>query len=706
MADENVVNGKLLLVNAGDGNYPSDYNYTMPEHTKSDMYYTYMEVIIPTDKIQTYDANEEFAIMFGNSSETTMFFRGFSNGSSGEGHIEILMRPNGVDPVFPTITNMDEINTLFSNEYVVVSLMILPKLNKNPLITPDSIYTNSLAVFINGIQLKFEYNDTNIPLLPLPSMLNGGNFIRNYSIPNGSYMIFNTEYERFIYKNLANMCYTTQLASTGTYISAGNIPYLDLKYYNPTELKIVRNSASKEKFIGNDCFFTINENDKYGFYIELEFDNTFSMKSASSKLGFYSFGEYLDYNKFDKMYKPEYSLDTTPWDESYDDNDPYKSHPGYIFYVTTTGSDLGEIYVGGELLQFDTPGGTSGKFTIVIYSKKNENNLYDIYVSVIDTTNWDGETYLEFTPTLLYTDKHLADNNVMYGLNWSQDSTINYVDFTINTGYNRYKTKPKDDELFEESMNRVTANAHWKDLMKHSRTIQFTTYLQDNPVIFPLDLFRNNDENMFVEIKVERQNNSKVEYAVGTGIELYDSTDNENIKNIDKGLWHCEGSALDNANVLGHKTGASVGGGDLKNYYSIALYYNIKRSKKCIYVLSSDGAGIDESDNRYFKKINVKEDNIDITNFKNIYVHLIPEDKESSVVGTELGTITINFGPTALNSDFQKYIDELLKQDELPDIQYHKTNIFKNHNYHVLTPYFGYDMDNDVIAGYDKGVWK
>ena len=694
MADENVVNGKLLLVNAGDGNYPSDYNYTMPEHTKSDMYYTYMEVIIPTDKIQTYDANEYFSISFGREQRTTINFRGYDSSTD---HISVIVRPESLS-IFPDITNIDEINSLFSNEYIVVSLMILPKLNKNPLITPDSIYTNSLAIFINGIQLEFEYNDTNIPLLPLIDMFYDPNtsssdlFIRNSKIPTGSYMIFNTEYERFIYKNLANMCYTTQLSSTGTYISTGNIPYLDLKYYNPTELKIVRKSASKEKFIGNDCYFAINENDKYGFYIELEFDNTFSMKSASSKLGFYSFRMYLDYNKFDKIYKPEYSLDTTPWDESYDDNDPYKSYPGYIFYVTTTGSDLGEIYIGGELLQFDTPGGTSGKFTIVIYSKKNENNLYDIYVSAIDTTNWDGETYLEFTPTLLYTDKHLADNNVMYGLNWSQDSLVNYVDFIINTGYNRYKTKPNDDELFEESMNRVTTNAHWKDLMKHSRTLSFNTFLQDNPVIFPLDVFRNMNENMFVEIEVE----TRAEYAIGTGLTFYDNTDNQILKGIENGLY-CSNSTT-NADLYIYKDSAQ----DTKVQFSnssdtIALFYNSK--KKEFKILNHKSSG--EVDEKYTETIT---DSSQLNIYKNIMVHSIPSDQDNVTVNTNLGNITINFGPVSEN--YQDYIDELLKQDELPDIQYHKTNIFKNHNYHVLTPYFGYDMDNDVIAGYDKGVWK
>ena len=711
MADENVVNGKLLLVNAGDGNYPSDYNYTMPEHTKSDMYYTYMEVIIPTDKIQTYDANEEFAIMFGNSSETTMFFRGFSNGSSGEGHIEILMRPNDVDPVFPTITNMDEINTLFSNEYVVVSLMILPKLNKNPLITPDSIYTNSLAVFINGIQLEFEYNDTNIPLLVLPSMLNGGNFIRNYSIPNGSYMIFNTEYERFIYKNLANMCYSENQKK------AIQVENIKKNIISTTGSDIVFRSSypfsHTTKFLNNWQYLSFNSDflsdteNPIKLYMEIEIPT--SLYDRLDGLAGVSFDFSLAQLKYDSLniidqansvYSTRYDSNSFGWEEEDDLYETQRADYTWFNYIANYSNTFN--------INNKIPSDRPKDYLYIIYMIANNadgdlhgylgvQNLnrdeYDISVDLEDKGHID----------ILPTDKCFPYFSMFSG---GED----VYDFSVNIGEGKFHTIPsqytdKESKGYSQ-LFRSTTNAHWKSLWKHSRTIQFTTYLQDNPVIFPLDLFRNNNENMFVEIKVERQNNSKVEYAVGTGIELYDSTDNENIKNINKGIWHCEGSTLSNANVLGHKTGASVGGGDLKNYYSIALYYNIKRSKKCIYVLSSDGAGIDESDNRYFSEINVKQDNIDITNFKNIYIHLIPEDKESSVVGTELGTITINFGPTALNSDFQKYIDELLKQDELPDIQYHKANIFKNHNYHVLTPYFGYDMDNDVIAGYDKGVWK
>ena len=48
MPDDNVKNGKLLTVNAGDGNFPSDYEYRLREHTKTDMYYTYIEALIPT----------------------------------------------------------------------------------------------------------------------------------------------------------------------------------------------------------------------------------------------------------------------------------------------------------------------------------------------------------------------------------------------------------------------------------------------------------------------------------------------------------------------------------------------------------------------------------------------------------------------------------------------------------------------------------
>lgn len=711
MADENVVNGKLLLVNAGDGNYPSDYNYTMPEHTRSDMYYTYMEVIIPTDKIQTYDASQYFSIAFGREGRTTIYFRG---SDSSNNHVSVGIRLN-TDSMYATIENIDEINALFSNEYVVVSLMVLPKLNKNPLITPNSIYTNSLAVFINGIQLIFRYDDTNIPLVPLIDMdydpsLPAGVFMTNYIIPNGSYMIFNTEYERFIYKNLADMCYSENQKK------AIHVENIKKNIISTTGSDIIFRSSfpfsHTTKFLNNwqylsfDSDFLSDTENPIKLYMEIEIPT--SLYDKLDDLAGVSFDFSLAQLKYDSLniidqanspYSTRYDSNSFGWEEE----DLYETQRADYTWFNYIANYSNTADINNKI-----PNDRPKDYLYIIYMIANNadgdlrgylgvQNLnrdeYDISVDLED------KGHIDILPT---------DKCFPYFSMFSDGADV--YDFSVNIGESKFHTIPsqytdKESKGYSQ-LFRSTTNAHWKSLWKYSRTIRFTTYLQDNPVIFPLDLFRNNDENMFVEIKVERQNNSKVEYAVGTGIELYDSTDNENIKNIDKGLWHCEGSTLNNANVLGHNTGASVGGGDLKNYYSIALYYNIKRSKKCIYVLSSDGAGIDESDNSYFNKINVKQDNIDITNFKNIYVHLIPEDKESSVVGTELGTITINFGPTALNSDFQEYIDELLKQDELPDIQYHKANIFKNHNYHVLTPYFGYDMDNDVIAGYDKGVWK
>ena len=697
MADENVVNGKLLLVNAGDGNYPSDYNYTMPEHTKSDMYYTYMEVIIPTDKIQTYDANEEFAIMFGNSSETTMFFRGFSNGSSGEGHIEILMRPNGVDPVFPTITNMDEINTLFSNEYVVVSLMILPKLNKNPLITPDSIYTNSLAVFINGIQLEFEYNDTNIPLLPLPSMLNGGNFIRNYSIPTGSYMIFNTDYERFIYKNLADMCYSENQKK------AIQVENIKKNIISTTGSDIVFRSSypfsHTTKFLNNWQYLSFNSDflsdteNPIKLYMEIEIPT--SLYDRLDGLAGVSFDFSLAQLKYDSLniidqansvYSTRYDSNSFGWEEEDDLYETQRADYTWFNYIANYSNTFN--------INNKIPSDRPKDYLYIIYMIANNadgdlhgylgvQNLnrdeYDISVDLEDKGHID----------ILPTDKCFPYFSMFSG---GED----VYDFSVNIGEGKFHTIPsqytdKESKGYSQ-LFRSTTNAHWKSLWKYSRTLSFNTFLQDNPVIFPLDVFRNMNENMFVEIEVA----TRAEYAIGTGLTFYDNTDNQVLKGIENGLY-CSNSTT-NEDLYIYKDSAQ----DTKVQFSnssdtIALFYNSKKKEFKILNHKSSGA-VDE---RYTEIIT---DDSQLNIYKNIMVHSIPSDQDNVTVNTNLGNITINFGPVSEN--YQDYIDELLKQDELPDIKYHKTNIFKNHNYHVLTPYFGYDMDNDVIAGYDKGVWK
>lgn len=694
MADENVVNGKLLLVNAGYGNYPSDYNYTIPEHTRSDMYYTYMEVIIPTDKIQTYDVNEKFAIWFGNTSETHMFFKGFSKGSSGEGYIEILMRPNGIDPVFPTITNMDEINSLFSNEYVVVSLMILPKLNKNPLITPDSIYTNSLAVFINGIQLEFEYNDTNIPLLPLPSMLNGGIFIRNYSVPSGSYMIFNTEYERFIYKNLADMCYSENQKK------AIQVENIKKNIISTTGSDIVFRSSypfsHTTKFLNNwqylsfDSDFLSDTNNPIKLYMEIEIPT--SLYDRLDDLSGVSFDFNLAQLKYDSLniidqansvYSTRYDSDSFGWEEE----DSYETQRAdYTWFNSITSNLEADIIT-------KIPSDRPKDYLYIIYMVANnaDGDLHGyLGVQNLNRDEYDIEVDLEDKGhiDILPTDKCFPYFSMVSG---GED----VYDFSVNIGESKFHTIPsqytdKESKGYSQ-LFRGTANAHWKSLWKHSRTIQFTTYLQDNPVVFPLDVFRNVNENVFVEIEVA----TRAEYAIGTGLSFYDNTDNQLLKGIENGLY-CSNSTT-NADLYIYKDSAQ----DTKVQFSnssdsIALFYNSK--KKEFKILNHKSSGVDE---RYTETIT---DDSQLNIYKNIMIHSIPSDQDNITVNTNLGNITINFGPVSEN--YQEYIDELLKQDELPDIQYHKANIFKNHNYHVLTPYFGYDMDNDVIAGYDKGVWK
>lgn len=709
MPDDNVKNGKLLTVNAGDGNFPSDYEYRLREHTKTDRYYTYIEALIPTKIINNTSNPIRFfigEIEVRISAAIYVEYRGYGNKSKQLSELDIL-----------------------DKEYLVLSIMVLPKLNDNPtmlVVDGGSVYINSIALFCNGNLLNFESTGTDghsTSLFPTESLFYESEenvFLKlqdlgNQATTNG-YIIWNTEYERFMYKDLADMCYsrtTRQLAS------------------DKEPLTPIIHDINGEGFT-----FSWNELDLYNkftnasvgdivYYIELEYDISNTSEASNLEFSMYYLGTYLDnqerpireYNHLDNIFKNEYStLNDYYWenDISLKDNAFLTGQLDGIYNYTALNVITNITNASTYSVAFEVKSNTGAlgapniSRNFVIDKEANEDKLYIAFYGIKDTDSTHLVVYagsaigtsdnynieLESTHQIISLSFESIHNDSYSLIVKANDTNLN-----INTGYTRYHTYITDKEKSTLSLN----NARWKTMMKYNRTITFTTYLQDNPVILPLELFTSNDDNMFVELKVERQNNSKLEWAFCTGIELYDRTDNDNVKNIAGGVWHCEGSNLNNADSIGYRSSTESfnGGGGANNfdYDSIILYYNKKKD--------SDNAYIVGLENNNIFEIRVMKSS-SITDLNNIYLHLIPEDIENSAAGTELGTITINFGPVALNEKFQPYIDELLQQDVKPTIKYHNQNIFKNHNFHTtqeLVAYFGYDSDTNGIAGYDKGVW-
>lgn len=713
MPDDNVKNGKLLIVNAGDGNFPSDYEYRIREHTKTDMYYTYIEALIPTKYLNKDDTDP---IRF-NIGDNQVWLT-----------TNLAIYHDETDFLLASSNDFEEYTGLLDKEYLVLSIMVLPKINKNLDLNIDgsSVYYNSVVFFLNGEQVIFNCNNPNatsdfVYFLTSSSLFYESEenvFLKLELIGDQytgtGYIIWNTEYERFMYKELANMCYersyrqlikqyeidgTNKFNEPLTPIRRSTIPSTSNFFVSNNEIKIY------------DLFSNANIGDIV-YYIETTIDiNTLKQDSVNS-FGIYLYNTYKDtftdmaeYNEFDSIYKNSNST----LDEYYWQNDPSINgnfSTDGILNATITFNSASDSQINFEA---SSASGTLAKtqpYTINISS--NDDKLYIVFYAVKESDtelqmyigaasgNSSSDYKINITNSIDYFLYTINDTKADYSYSLFSYNYSNYIE-DINMGYTRYHTYVDTPSTL--SLN----NARWKTMMKYNRTITFTTYLQDNPVILPLELFTSMEDNMYVELKVERQNNSKLEWAFCTGIELYDRTDNDNVKNIAGGVWHCEGSNLNNADSIGYRSSTESfnGGGGSNNfdYDSIILYYNKKKD--------SDNAYIVGLENNNIFEIKVMKSS-SITDLNNIYLHLIPEDIENSTPGTELGTITINFGPVALNEKFQPYIDELLQQDVKPTIKYHNQNIFKNHNFHTtqeLVAYFGYDSDTNGIAGYDKGVW-
>ena len=706
MPDDNVKNGKLLTVNAGDGNFPSDYEYRLREHTKTDMYYTYIEALIPTKYLNKDDTDP---IRF-NIGDNQVWLT-----------TNLAIYHDETDFLLASSNDFEEYAGLLDKEYLVLSIMVLPKINKNLDLNIDgsSVYYNSVVFFLNGEQVIFNCNNPSsssdfVYFLTSSSLFYESEenvFLKLELIGDQytgtGYIIWNTEYERFMYKELANMCYersyrqlTKQYEIDGTNkfnepltpIRRSTIPSTSNFFVSNNELKIY------------DLFSNANIGDIV-YYIETTIDiNTLKQDSVNS-FGIYLYNTYKDtftdmaeYNEFDSIYKNSNST----LNEYYWQNDPSINgnfSTDGILNATITFNSASDSQINFEA---SSASGTLAKtqpYTINISS--NDDKLYIVFYAVKESDtelqmyigaasgNSSSDYKINITNSIDYFLYTINDTKADYSYSLFSYNYSNYIE-DINMGYTRYHTYVDTPSTL--SLN----NARWKTMMKYNRTITFTTYLQDNPAILPLELFTSMEDNMYVEIDAIEIGNG--EFAIGSGMNFYDRTDNEKLKSIENGfyvdnLWN------DNIKYFKNGTSSDIDLGSM-NLVDFALQYNSKTKK--LKLLSPYAFGT------------AKEYTIDITSdedlkvLSSIMVHLYPMDGSQDTAGYGLGTFTINFGPISGHEELQPYIDELLQQDVKPTIKYHNQNIFKNHNFHTtqeLVAYFGYDSDTNGIAGYDKGVW-
>lgn len=713
--NSDILGGKLLLSN-NDNNLSNDYKFISSDYTNYDMYYTYIEAIVPTQHLETYledGTATPLQIDIGKNSDISFEF--YKDKISGY-MMNFNNEKKDIDVTFSDCLNYYK-GIITSKDYITIGIMILPRLNIDiDHIDENNKETNSILLVINGMQILFKYNGYDrTQVLSIRKFYNDSD---NYSelfkvprIPNKCYVIWNTEYERFMYKNLANMCYSEDqkgivnsndikkdfLSTTDSDIIHSNRLYMNRLY------KFFR--SWQNLYLSEDF---LNDNSKpIKLYLELK-------ASAEEIYECMDFGDYdlnmslakfkENLNIFDMLYL--HNLSSLGLEEfGIEDSNNQQFYQDYWFNIVGNKENLNYGNGGWQ-------GNNGDNYDYAVYMialDKSTNKLHEYFGCIENITDDSYENSVTF--------KDIGEIDVEPGYYFpfvdlsSQVAKI-YQD-SLNFGESKFHIIPdmySTDSTQYKQLYRSVENSNWKSLWKYKRTLQFTTFLQDNPVIFPLNLIKDSSSNFFLEIITTRNNNSLLEFALGSGIEFYNKNDNAVFKTLTSGIYHCEyiddseyqtnSSGTEQINGIKFiKTDSTTGtfGEKVNSYYDkIAFYYNKNTDNENIYVLNiQDGNTVNQ-----LGKVPVSN----LLPLKNIMVHLRPRDINNAIAGTDLGTITINFGYES--EYFQDYIDELLKQDELPDIKYHKTNIFKNHNYHALTPYFGYDMDNDVIAGYDKGVWK
>ena len=760
MINSNVVDGKLLLSN--EDNNSKKYGLMSDKYTNYDMYYTYMEAIIPIDKLESYSedgSTTPLTIAFGKDSDVEVNIYkdnldAYAVTSEGTKIHYNVLKEGGYtveeggytveekfDPANTIATYYSPYNSdLESKDYMVFSIMILPMLNYDNTIEYWGNITNkesnSISFFINGIQIGFNNIDnpgvlffSRLPFLRIKQFYDNkdkfSKLIKITKIPNKCYIILNTEYERFMYKNLAIMCNNEN--------ELKNIEVKDIKkdFLSTTgqeiflisttngfgrQDKCTINSYLQNLHISKDF---LNDNSK-PIKLYLEFLCSYDRFYDSNDLGGgnpdilsgigYINNKYK--NIFDCLYWYFSSYDNIKFgfdDYEFEDKN-FDNYTGeYWDYGIYYNSNNPEIFnfIGNKidlenLPYYGTTTYDSMFFAYMIAIDPNTNKLHEY---ALKTRNFDENTYSNYATFEDIGEINLSEGTYIPYLICNSLSILFTYKY-INLGESKFHVIP---DIFPEGSDgykqlyRSIENSNWKSLWKYNRTIQFTTFLQDNPVILPLNLIRDNNDNFFLEIITTRNNNSLLEFALGSGIEFYNKNDNAVFKTLTSGIYHCEyiddseyqtnSSGTEQINGIKFiKTDSTTGtfGEKVNSYYDkIAFYYNKNTDNENIYVLNiQDGNTVNQ-----LGKVPVSN----LLPLKNIMVHLRPNNA-SSEANVDLGTITINFG---YNSDyFQEYIDNLLSYDayiKLVDLSYYARDNITNYKSITSIPQENLDYLNSGL---------
>lgn len=655
------------------------YYLNIDENTDKDRYYLYTEIIVPCNKLVDSTSNYIY-ISFMSQDITSILddeLSDYENGLDPYRYSSLSLNIQKIsntlycdsayrlkditgelegdlftNPIRTESSNFKIEN--FTDSFITISLMILPEINKPLESVGSSTDYSTLLLFINGTQIDHVGATTKSHVLPVYKFYNSDSSIAQIvcniyyleqedQIP---YVIWNTEYERFIYKDLALMCY---------------------KDYTKTKKNISSNMVNYPLF--DSCFRFIS----YGGA-----SNNFSSMFApySSPYIKYTFDTNTLQQEGFKFYKVYKIIGKNPGNnialriyitQAVDDNyNVFNYRYSKTNYSNITPRDVPDTDIIGIEFCLDE---TKDEEYIIIYLRYYNNQLRfgsDRIYSLSDDV-YPTERTVQLIPGTYY-------NINITTVSWYSGYHVKIEDISYsgNIPYPRDITTEEKNSLFMSPNN-----YHWKSLWKYNRTIEYSSPLQDNPAILPLNVFTSDEnENMFVEFII---NSGSINHF---GIDLFDTCnieqDGTDINVTPSGALfpvngvssvYYEGTVR--LNVVSNSESVYFSQDTQGTTYPVAIcfYYNSKTKK--LLVERSDEAGPKEI-------TEITKDKL-----KNISCH---------IPGT--GSITINFGPTS--DYFQDYIDEILDQDnnEEPtqEIQIINKNIVKDLQFYNISDIVGGGM--------------
>ena len=631
------------------------------ENTATKRYYLYAEIIIPIFNNGTTYVDNNIYIRFMNTDFATIDSSEYSNldkYSHSKLKIEfdsVLLGlsqyskfsyntydfldsksySNNFDDSYP--------NSNINENFRVISLMILPELNKPDVTIKDNSDTDysTLLLFINGRQFTFSPNTAPLPLY---KFYNGDDAIAQIVVETDfsdigydqiPFIIWNTAYDKFVYQDLANMCY---------------------KEYTKSIMNV--NNNIKYPLFDSNFKVLVPEYDAFGLYL-------YSIGNTKSKITIPSSNGFVFYKVF-KLTKTSTALNVpiridliNLQDDSYNVfNEDYAEE--YSFLNIT--DSVQEQIVRTANYNFNS--NEKEKYLICYLRVTNNNQVMFGYgnTNVIEMNFGPTQETVSLINNNYYS-LQVKSTNVSY----DDDVQIEDISYSGNIPYPTDITTEEKNSLFMSPNN-----YHWKSLWKYNRTIEYSSPLQDNPTILPLNVFTSDEnENMFVEFII---NSGSINHF---GIDLFDTCnieqDGTDINVTPSGALfpvngvssvYYEGTVR--LNVVSNSKSVYFSQDTQGTTYPVAIcfYYNSKTKK--LLVERSDEAGPKEV-------TEITKDKL-----KNISCH---------IPGT--GSITINFGPTS--DYFQEYIDEILDQDNKPtqEIQIINKNIVKDLQFYNISDIIG-----------------